>query len=80
MSVTDEVTIEEALVDFDPQVVAVLVEQSQGKYHKILLSQDDAGTAFFRETTNFVDDESDEPVIFGPFADAASALWGISLL
>ncbi len=77
MSVTETV---ETYVDLDPHVVAVLVETSQSKYHKILLAQDEAGVAFFRETTTYTDDSSDEPEIFGPFSDAASALWGISLL
>lgn len=80
MSVIEETIEDEAYVDFNPQVVAALVEISQSKYHKILLVQDESGPSFFRETTCFAVDSDDNTEFFGPFSDAASALWGISLL
>lgn len=79
MSVTETVELEESVTDFNPQVVAALLEVSQRKYHKILLVQDEDGSTFYRETTSFVSGD-DDTEFFGPFADAASALWGISLL
>jgi hypothetical protein len=73
-----EVTNQEELPS-DFQVVATLVEQSLGLYHKILLTEDDDGSAlFYRETTNYGAEEL--PIVLGPFVEANEALYGINLI
>lgn len=68
-----------AEVELNPQVVAVLSEESLMRFHKILLAEDAAGTAFYRETTYYTD-ELPSVEVFGPFFDASEALWGIGLV
>lgn len=63
----------------DTQVVATLVEQSQGLFHKILLAEDDEGEAlFYRETLDLGSYAT--TFVLGPFTKAADALYGINLL
>ena len=60
------------------ELVAVLVELSQMKYHKVLFLEEDG--MFYRETTTYTEESDGVPEVVGPFEDPAAAVYGISVI